>query len=143
MLNKLLSVSEPVQRNVEVISLTDVGPVGERIKQLGVYVRALGMRRGRPGVYGLFRLSRWLRQSAPELVQTWMYHADLVGGLAARLAGRIPVVWGIRNGVLEPRGNKRTTIWTAKASARLTVTLVLPTPPLPLVMAMTRARRSL
>lgn len=119
MLAKLLSASEPSDRDVEVISLTDIGPVGQRIKQSGVSVRALGMARGQAAVSSLVRLSRWLRHARPDLVQTWMYHADLLGGVAATLAGRIPVVWGIRNGVLEPRGNKPTTIWTAKASALL------------------------
>ena len=34
----------------------------------------------------------------PEVVQTWQYHADLLGGLAARLAGIKTVSWGIHNG---------------------------------------------
>src|ERR1051326_2654943 len=119
MLCKLLSASTRADSGAEVISLTDVGPVGERIRRQGITVSALGMGRGRPGVSGLVRLARHLRRTAPDLVQTWMYHADLVGGLAARLARNIPVVWGIRNGVLEPIGNKRSTIWTAKACARL------------------------
>ena len=118
-LAKLLSASEPSARDVEVISLTDIGPVGQRIKQSGVSVRALGMRRGRPAITGLIRLSRWLRQSGPNVIQTWMYHADLIGGLAAKLGVRAPVVWGVRNGVLDRRSNKRSTIWTAKACAWL------------------------
>ncbi len=119
MLYKLLSGWDRSAYHTEVISLTDVGAVGERIGKLKIPVRALEMRRGRPGVSGLIRLAKWLRQSGPDVVQTWMYHADLVGGLAARISVSAPVIWGIRNGVLEPHGNKRSTIWTAKLCARL------------------------
>ncbi len=107
----------------EVVSLTDVGVVGERISALGLRVRALGMQPGLTVPAGLFRLARWIRQDPPHVIQTWMYHADLVGGLAAKLAGQTPVVWGIRHSNLDPRSSKRTTIWTARACARLSRSL--------------------
>ena len=78
----------------------------------------MGMSRGVPDPRSIFRLGRLLRQKRPHLIQTWMYHADLIGGLAAKLAGGVPVIWGIRHSNLDPEGNKRTTIWTAKACAR-------------------------
>ena len=118
MLYKLLSVADRNRDELNVISLTDVGPLGERIKTLGVRVEALGMARGRLGLTGLLRLSRWLRQSPPHVVQTWMYHADLIGGLAAKLGGRVPVVWGIRNSTLG-RQTKKSTVLTVKACARI------------------------
>jgi glycosyltransferase involved in cell wall biosynthesis len=48
-----------------------------------------------------------------------MYHADLIGGIAARLAGGIPVAWGLRQSDLSREGNKRLTILIAKMCARL------------------------
>src|SRR5258705_10816520 len=95
MLYKLLSVSDLGRDALNVISLTDVGPLGERIKTLGVPVKALGMARGRPSLAGVLRLSRWLRQSSPNVVQTWIYHADLIGGLAAKFGASCPAVGGI------------------------------------------------
>jgi glycosyltransferase involved in cell wall biosynthesis len=119
MLYKLLSAWDHRQDEIGVVSLTDRGVLGDRIEKLGFAVRALGLPRGRPSLPGMIRLARWLRQRPPNVLQTWMYHSDLVGGLAAKLAGRIPVVWGVRNGLLEPNSSKRLTIWTAKTCACL------------------------
>lgn len=118
MLYKLLSVWDRDRDRIEVISLTDVGAIGDRIRDLNVSVRALGMRRGRLGITKLFRLGRWLLQSSPDVVQTWMYHADLVGGLAAKFSGGFPVVWGIRNSTLGQQ-TRKSTFLTVKLCARL------------------------
>lgn len=122
MLYKLLSCMDGAAFENEVISLTNTGPVGEKIQMLGVPVRALGMRRGVPSPWDSMlaaRLAYWLRRSRPDVVQTWMYHADLIGGLASELAGDTPVVWGVHHSYLDPQHSRRTTIWTAKACARL------------------------
>jgi glycosyltransferase involved in cell wall biosynthesis len=109
----------------EIISLTnwhedyaDWEPIRHRLEASGVKVRALRMKRGVLSPWQLLRLMRWIRDSRPDVVHTWMYHANLVGGLAARLAG-VPVVWGIHHMNLDPRQNKRHTIWTARVCARL------------------------
>lgn len=80
-----------------VVSLTDEGIYGERLRAAGVAVHALGMKRGRVSLGGFLALRRVIGSSRPDAVQTWMYHADLIGGLAARLAGVRAVAWGIRN----------------------------------------------
>jgi glycosyltransferase involved in cell wall biosynthesis len=48
-----------------------------------------------------------------------MYHADLVGGLAARLAGVKRIVWSIRQGALTLRDNKLRTLVTMRLCAAL------------------------
>lgn len=119
MLYKLLSETRNTKFEPSVISLTDVGPVGEKIRSLGVQVRGLGMRTDRPNAFRLVRLVSWLRGEAPDIVQTWMYHADFFGGIATRLSGRAPLAWGLRQSNLDPETSRRTTVWIAKLNARM------------------------
>lgn len=121
MLCRLLSRMDLKRFNVKVISLIDFGktPIFEKIQALGVPIRFLGMQRGAPNPIYLLRLVRWLREDPPDVISTWMYHADLIGGLAARLAGSIPVAWGVHNGNLSRKGNGYLTVFIAKTCARL------------------------
>jgi glycosyltransferase involved in cell wall biosynthesis len=119
MLYRLLCGMDTAHFENEVISLTDLGVLTEKIQMAGVPVRALGMKRSIPNPFPMVRLLRWIRKSKPQIVQTWMYHANLIGGLAARLAGDIPVVWGIHQADLDPKLNKLLTIWTARGCARM------------------------
>ena len=118
MLFKLLAQTDLKKYESEVVSLTNFGPVGERISQLGVRVRALNMRRGVLNPVAAARLYSWLRKSAPDVVQTWMYHADLMGGLMAKIAGVRSIAWGIHHSTLDPKLSKRSTILTAKMCAK-------------------------
>jgi len=119
MLYELLRATDPARFQSAVISLSAPGPLQPRIQALGVPVHSLGMQPGRPGPTALVRLGRRLRALRPALVQTWMYHADLLGGLAARLVTRAPVVWGLHNSNLDPLTTRWTTRATVAACARL------------------------
>lgn len=119
MLHKLLSCMDRTKFTAQVISLVrlDLGPMREIFETLRIPVRSLEMRPGRPDPLSLIRLVRRLQEDRPDVISTWLYHADLVGGLAAKLAGGIPVVWGIRQGDLSREGNKWLTLQTVKACA--------------------------
>lgn len=102
-----------------VVSLSGLGKYGPMLQALEVTVTALNMSPGRPSVRAFFRLVRLLSREKPDIVQSWMYHADLFGGIAARTAGIRNVVWGIRQTTLEPGKSKKTTIRIARILARL------------------------
>jgi glycosyltransferase involved in cell wall biosynthesis len=97
MLKRLVKSHQDADRfRCFVISLGAVGPVGLQLRALGVEVHALNMRRLWDVPMSILLLVRLLRQQRPNIIQTWMYHADLLGGLAARMAGYKNVIWGIR-----------------------------------------------
>lgn len=118
MLANLLATTDLEEFPSEVISLTDVGPVAEKIEAAGVRVRALGLRSRPSGLAALRSLPRLLRDARPDVVQTWLYHADLLGGLGARLAARgAPVVWGIHRSDVDRPWTKRRIAWAARLGA--------------------------
>ena len=119
MLAKLLSRLKRGDMENAVVALTDGGPLAERIADLGIPVTLLGMARGGLSFGGLLRLVKTLRQQRPDLIQTWMYHANLLTGFAALLAGRPSLIWNIRQSNLDPRISKQSTIMVAKLGGRL------------------------
>jgi hypothetical protein len=92
----------PSDVEVRVFSLIDGGPIADRIRSLGIEVHGLHMVAGRPSVRALLDLAGRLKEYRPAVVHTWMYHADLLGGLAARLAGVRHVVRHLHNSDLSP-----------------------------------------
>lgn len=119
MLLKLLSAIDRDRYDCRVISLTNNGPIGAQISALGIPVISLGMRHGLPDPLGFIKLLKTLRKHQPDIVQTWLYHADLLGGLAAKMAGIPRVVWNIRHNNLAAGINKWHTRMTAQCCAWL------------------------
>jgi len=95
MLYRLLKSMDAARFENQVVSLIRPGPVGERIQALGIPVSSLNMWPGRLSLDALFGLVKLIRRESPDLLQTWLYHADLLGALAAKISAT-PVIWNIR-----------------------------------------------
>lgn len=119
MLYRLLSRLDRTKFNPQVVSMMNLGPVSEKIRALGIPVRSLGMSLGMPNPLALLKLVRWLQCDKPDVIQTWMYHADLLGSVAAKLAGNMAVSWNIRHSDLSRKESKTLTRVTAGLCARL------------------------
>jgi len=107
-----------------VISLTGRGQLGQQLEDDGIAVFDLGMARSRPSLAGILRLVRLIRRYRPRIVQSWMYHADLLSALALRCSGRwydTPLIWGVRCSNMDlaryPRGLRRVVRFCALLSS--------------------------
>jgi glycosyltransferase involved in cell wall biosynthesis len=100
-----------------VISMTDEGKFGPLLKQAGIKVDCLNMSAGKIRFSALWSFYILLQKIKPDIVQTWMYHADLIGGVVAKLAGVNHIFWNVRHTNLEPGKSKRSTIWVTKLCA--------------------------
>lgn len=110
MLKRLIEAHQdrPEYRHA-VIVLKNMGEVGQQLQDLGIPVQALEMRSLLEGPRVVWQLRHRIRTACPDVVQTWMYHADLLGGLAARWAGNRHVIWGVRCTAIPQRGLLSTT----------------------------------
>jgi glycosyltransferase involved in cell wall biosynthesis len=79
-----------------VVSLSGDGVYGAELRDAGIEVRALEMQSRRTSLGGFLRLVQLMREIQPDVVMTWLYHADLLGTIAARMAGISLVIWNIR-----------------------------------------------
>lgn len=116
MLYKLVARSDPARYRHVVVSLLAVGPVGHRIAALAVPVHSLDLGRALPDPRATPRLLAVLRRVRPDVIQTWLYHADLLGQLGGALV-RTPVVWNIRSTYHRDLGLRLTLV--ARACARV------------------------
>lgn len=119
MLCNLLLRSDRKRFDLHVVSLIDDLRVAGPIIEAGIPLQTMGMRPGVPSPGAVIRLIRYLRRLQPDVIQTWMDHSNLIGGIAGRFGRGARIVWGIHHSNHVPGVAKRTTLMTVSACAKL------------------------
>ena len=104
-----------------VISMQGEGKYGKVLKEFGIILYCLKLGPNPFSLFNLYKLPKLLKKENPDVVQTWMYHADFFGGLAAKWVGIRNICWGIRHSVLDPKKTKIMTFILARLCAFLSV----------------------
>jgi glycosyltransferase involved in cell wall biosynthesis len=102
-----------------VVSLAEEKPLSATLRSSGIEVYGLGMRRGMPSLMAVLRLIRIISRNRPALVQTWLYHADFIGLIAARLASCRTVAWNLRCSNMDLSRYRWSTRFVVRLLARL------------------------
>jgi hypothetical protein len=115
-------LESPRDRNMDasVICLTSGDPeIMDRLDRAGVSVLELGISRRMLSLGSLIRLLKSIRQYSPDVIVSWLYHADYLTFLACILT-RTPVrIWNVRCSYLDMRYYNRTTAIIRWLLARL------------------------
>jgi glycosyltransferase involved in cell wall biosynthesis len=122
MLVKLVRAMDRDRFSNIVISLTDRGQLGEQIESSGVAVHTLGMKRGRPDVSVLPRMIRLIKTLNPTIVQSWLYHADLLSTLAVKFSGSPILLWNVRCSDMDLTRYPPLTRWVQRILTRWSAT---------------------
>lgn len=128
MLLKLVTRLDRTRFEPIVISLTDIGAIGELMVKSGIRVVSLGIAAGSISIRGLLGLRKLLKIERPNLLQGWMYHGNLAAQLAAALLpDKIPVLWSIRGAHTDLSAEKlisAATIWLGARFSRHPITVI-------------------
>ncbi len=120
MLAKLvLNMDKSRFENVVMSMATAETMLGGLIKDAGIPVISLGIRPLRKAPFGFIKLLLTILKEKPDIIQTWLYHADFTGLLVSKMTRRAPVLWNIRGADLDPADHPRSLFWLIHILAKL------------------------
>lgn len=94
-LYRLLSTTQDIVCN-SVICLRSPDKYSKLIENLGIQLVHLNFNKLYELPFKFYDLYRLIKEINPDIVQTWLYHSDLMGGICAKLAKK-KVCWGVHN----------------------------------------------
>ena len=117
MLFRLLSHIDQYVYEPRVYSLSSLGRFGKEIEELGILVESL--RLDQHFLSSCVSMVRKLNKFHPDIVHTWLYHSDLIGGIAGKLVRARGIIWTIRSADFIQSDTKWSTRLVVKMCAAL------------------------
>ncbi|MDG2124651.1 MAG: glycosyltransferase [Verrucomicrobiales bacterium] len=100
MMCRLMERIDRERFDCQVVSLRPRGALAPRLEAAGVPMSFLDIDSAKDVPGGIAKLAMLVRRERPDVVQTWMYHADFLGSLVGRLCGDQRIVWNIQQSQL-------------------------------------------
>lgn len=119
MLYKLIAHIDREVFDPAVIVLDGNSRLADKISAHGVSVYFMNMQNNLLSSWKILTLSRLINRLQPDIIQGWMYHANLAASLANQILGnRFPVVWNIRKTLYDMHHEPRMTQWAIRMAAK-------------------------
>lgn len=100
MMCRLMERIDRERFDCRVVSLRPRGPLAPRLEAAGVPLDYLDIDHAKDVPGGMAKLAKLVKEDRPDVVQTWMYHADFLGSLIGRMFGDQRIVWNIQQSQL-------------------------------------------
>lgn len=92
-----------------VICMGPTGKYSEQLNKLGCPAFHLGLKKNMSSVVKALGFALLVRFKDEQVIQSWMYHADLLGCLLKLRHWHVKLFWGVRHGDLIPKHSKAST----------------------------------
>jgi len=111
-----ICVTDSVNTHI-VISLSDGGFYLDLLRRAQIPVYSFNLKSYLNFFPSIFKLYRCITFHNPDLVQTWMYHADLIGGLIAKFSRVKNIYWNVRHSTFKFGQSKNSILLVSKLCA--------------------------
>ena len=100
-----------------IIVLTKKNTLSESVQKLGFNVQHLNFSKNIFSIFELIKFYKKIKYFSPNIVHSWLYHANLITALICYLLEIKGVIWSIRQTNLDFKHNKLSTLIVAKICA--------------------------
>lgn len=119
-LSKLIEENINNPKIVQVIlCFTNKGHYGDHFEQLGIKLYCLNMSKSVTIFTKIIKIFLIINKEKPQIIQTWMYHADLIGVLIGKLMRIKKIYWNIRSNDLIQAKYSLTTVLIGKICSQI------------------------
>ena len=102
---KLSNSKSFAKDKILIVSLLGEDTLASKIKASNVRIIVLGINSNPISWLSLLRLGRIIQKFSPDIIQSWLYHSDIIAGIFGWVY-KVPVVWGVRQSNLSAVHNK-------------------------------------
>lgn len=93
---KKLILNLPDGVKAKVITLKSEGKIADDLRLAGIDVFCLNVKNIMYFPKAILQLNKIIRDEKPDIIQSWLYHSDLVASFAGKLSGVQNIIWGVR-----------------------------------------------
>lgn len=111
-------VSEENSNKHYIVSLKDKGIYKKKISSKNINVKCFNMNKFN-FLIKIMMIMIYIGRIKPNIVLTWMYHADLIGGVIAKFFSVDKIYWNIRNSTLDKKNTNWITLIILKICSKL------------------------
>jgi len=127
MLYNIMSKYNKEKYSISVITLISDGPMKRDFEKIGIDVYEANMvdaykasiKQNILNIISFIKLVFYIRKNKPDILQSWLYHSNLIGGIAGRISGVKKIIWSIHTSNLDKRLTKFATRLVVKIGALL------------------------
>lgn len=124
--NTLYKLTKNLKKNFDnvVLVLGNQNALEQKFRKEKIKLIKINIKNKYTIFFNLFKIHNEIKKNNPDLIQTWMYHSDIIGSFIGKLILKKKVIWCIRHSNSKIFKSKLSTIFLSKVCSIISYKLV-------------------